>query len=986
MKAIFKLFPVALVAIALASCSNDDFIKEGEYTPSKNSIALYIDNGAVTRTGVQETAEGNHFAWTKGDVIKLYGVNQVKTNKYVVKSTPEFVQGTASYDKAGIATYADLEGEDVIGTELAYAMYPGTDENFFNSEYFRQFEMQLPAEWTYQILGTDKNVFYADFPMWGVATDNNTKVSFKYTTSFLRLDLSGLSASATAKIIITADKQLNGRFTADLYDGAGDPVELPALKPADKLVDVNVSEIIDGATLAGVYNAATGLYDNIAALTDAQKRGFALQQVTVNLNNLSNNDSRIIYLPIPVQNYGKLNIVLYYPEENRTDVIFDKPLDLTTDTRGIGWFGNMKREFSVTDQFYFPSDINQELFDNREKTATLNYKSDVVMAVEAYDASNPGKSTILMPAMATPEVYLNFIKEGETAISGTGNTLYIKDRDASAPFTKRLVINTKSIKVGKLEINLPQADVVLIGGDDTNGLFGQITVKAAKSLTFGDNNVVTKQAASTQVDVDEEAVSPITVLGKAAINKIIFDNASASLTVGAVKDAATNEYYDDASVTTVTFNKNNPSVTVQGKGSISFLNSSFSGSDAVKAVGSVTTSGAAYIKNVTKDQNFSFTSTWDGVSKAAAAAVVDNKVFTAAQLAKYQGDATADVTINLMTDVDLQNKYWAGINAGTNAFTLIGTNTHKSNTTGDASTAAVHTISNLNLSGDATSGLAKIIADNAADYTVAATSGIGFVKAATTVTVTNLTITNASCALGKYNETSTTSNKKFQASNIGALAGYATGAIITGLTVTLAGDNFGYTVDNKATNIGGVIGNLAQAATATTITKASVTATGKIRGYYNLGGFIGGVTATAANVTINGTGDNACSATLGGFTVDYNNGKTIDKNIGRVGGFIGSAGTLAANGVYYDGTLNNAITLVGTATVTSWPDLTRNKIIQGTAPDFDYLTYQKKNDHIGYCGDVTTAGKITIGTTARTTPLTKPAAAADQNKALYWFE
>lgn len=988
MKKFIKFIPAALAVVALASCSNDDlFEKNGTPINKGKAISVFVEGNDATRSGIQEGETSNQFVWTEGDEFKLYGVSSRLTNSYVfAETTPAVADG---YTKASVEAY--LRGTDNLAPseKLAYALYPSYDnlpagnalknKNFFNSEYFSQFEMVLPAEWNYDTDLAEDGVYYAQFPMWGEADTEGNKVTFKYTTAFMRLELSGLSASSTAEIILTADKQLSGRFVGNVKEG-GDPngadVPYPALEAADAEVAAGTYNLQTTAELTTAWTADV-LY---STLTPAQLK---LQQVKINLDRLSNNDKRIIYLPIPAQNYGLLSIVLNYPDENRQDVIREaKALNLEGKR---GAFGKITKSYSVTDQFYYPSDINQELYDNRTKTNTLNYKSDVVMTVDNGNGTlKEGGNTVMMPAMATDQVILNFINTDATAINGPANTLYIKDRDASAPFTKKLVINTKSIKVGKLEINLPQADVVLIGGDDTNGLFGKITVKAAKSLTFGDNNVVTKQATSTQVDVDEDAVSPITVLGKAAINKIIFDNASASLTVGAVKDAATNEYYDDASVTTVTFNKNNPSVTVQGKGSISFLNSTFTPSASNKAAGSVITSGAAYIKNVTKAENFEFESTWDGVSKAAAAAVVGNNVYTAAQLATYL-DATGAVTINLNTDVDLQNKYWAGINAGANAFTLVGTNNHKGNNL--AGTRAVHEIKNLNLSGDANSGLIKTINDNAADYVVAANSGIGFVKAATTVTVTNLKITDASCALTKYNDAeSTAANRQFIASNIGALAGYATGAVINGLTVKLAGDNFGYTVSNKATNIGGIIGNLATAAV-TTITKTTVSATGKIRGYYNLGGFIGGVTATVAEktITINGTGDNACSANLGGFTVDYNNGKTIDKNVGRIGGIIGSAGVLAASGVYYNGTINETITLTATANVSEWPDLTKNKIIQGTAPDFDYLTYQKKNDLIGYCGDQTTAGKIKFGDTTKTTPLTKPGT-ADQSKALYWFE
>lgn len=966
-----KFIPVALAVLSLASCSENDMFDGAKKQYTGKAIEVTVENGAATRAGISENEGATSFVFTPGDQFKLYGTTERLTNLYEIG---EVTEASSEFDKTTYAAY--LQGNDNLGTSLAYALFPDKPENFFNSEYFTQFEMDLDAEYDYNntLASAETPVYYGTFPMWGQANEDHSKVEFKFATAFIRFELSGLSAASAAKLIITADKQLNGRFTADLFDAAGDPVPFPALEGAD-------DDWLHGnqAWVAAATLSATPV-ENLSTVAEPE------QEITVNLSNLANNDSKVIYVAVPAESYGYIGARLYYPNEERTDVILSgKARSLTR-----GQFVKVKKALSVTDQFYYPSDINQELFDNKDKTTSLNYKSDVVMTVDdGAGALGVGGNTILMPKMGSDDIILNFIKADATAIvpSAGTKTLFIQDLDAADPFTGKLTINTKSINC-PLQINLPQADVVLIGGDATNGQFGNIIVDGVKSLTFGDNATATTLAGGTTVTMKATTANDgaqVNVLGKAVVNKIQFNNENAKIAVGAVKDASKNLYYVGGNAKEVIFAKNNPTVVVQGQGLINTLKSEFVGTTAVKAAGTVTTSGAANISAVSEAKNFEFTSTWDGVSAVVSQEVGGVKqVYTAAQLAKFQGAVGAAVSISLNTDVDLQNKFWAGIDAGANNFTIVGTNNHKGATL--AGTRDVHEIKNLNLSGDATSGLVKTATDNTADWSTADASGLGFVNAAAIVKVTNLIITNASCALPKYNAASVTGNKKFAASNIGALAGYATGADISGLTVTLAGDNFGYTVTNKAANIGGVIGNLATA-TASTITKTKVTATGKINGYYNLGGFIGGVTATAATVTINGADAAACSVSLGGFTVAYDNGKDIDKNVGRIGGYIGSAGVLTAAGVYYNGSITEAITIVaGAPTVTVWPTLTKNKIMQGTAPDFDYLEYQKKNDYIGYCGDVTTAGKITIGTVVRTTPLTAPAAAADQAKALYWFE
>ena len=983
MKKFVKFIPAALAVVALASCSSDDlFEKNGNADLSGKTINVYVEGDDQTRTAIQEDEQtGNQFVWTAGDEFKLYGTVERLTNTYRFTQT---TAAAAEYSKTSAQAY--LVGDDNLGTSLAYALYPNYDnstdpalknKNFFNSEYFAQFEMVLPKTWAYDTEKAQDGVYYAEFPMWGEANANHDAVTFKYTTAFMRIELTGLSAASTAELIITADQQLCGRFIGNVKEG-GDPngaaVAYPALEPADAEVAAGTYTMQTAAQLNTAFTSDV-LY---STLTPAELK---LQQVKITLDQFNNNDKRVIYLPIPCQNYGHLSMVLNYPNEHRQDVVREgKPLPLIGKR---GAFGKITKSFSVTDEFKTPKDINQELYNNRTDANPLNYISHVQMTVDGatISATDPGLNTILMPNMASQNIVLNFDYPTAPAITqnAAGDILYIKDLDAANPFTGKLVINTLSIGMD-IDINLPQADVQLIGADDATYYYKNVFVHKAKSITFGDGTTVTKQGSGDIITDYANTGATVLVEKNATAYSVRMKNKDAEVEVKGTAER-------------VGFDRNNPTLTVTG-GTINFLRSYFVASSTDKATGTVTSTGAANIKKVDAGEtNFEFSSTWDGESAIAPQVNLSSAytVYTAAQLAYFQSTTwtPADVTINLLTDVDLDGKNWAGINNTAKSVTIDATDTHFG--TNLAGTSEFHSIINLDL----TKGV-NVIAD--ANTAALTKTGLGLISVAKDVTIsTGLNISTVNCVLHKYydkGDQATSGTYDFAIHGIGSLVGNATGDVsLTNVKVMLAGNKFGYGVSgSKGTYIGGIVG---KADGAITITKSEVNMTPgsntMICGYYNLGGIVGGESANDKDIVIgNSTAGNVCTVTIGGFTVDYNNGKTIDKNMGRVGGFIGSAGSMTANNVYWNGDLTAAVTLYGTATVNTWPTqaMMKNKIIQGSAPDFDYLTYTKNNDFIGYCGDeITSPGTINVNNNvAKTTPLTKPDGSDNQGKALYWFE
>jgi len=554
-----------------------------------------------------------------------------------------------------------------------------------------------------------------------------------------------------------------------------------------------------------------------------------------------------------------------------------------------------------------------------------------------------------------------------------------------------------------IDIKLPQAKVILLGGTTSGYKYKGVNVQQVKELTFGDNVTPTEQGTTSTTTIMKNGSSNwnngtiVNVLGNATVGTITAKNENAKVNIGGVKDAATNDYYPGGVVNKLQFNQNSPAVTVVGNGVIKDLLSNYTAVAADPADGTVVTFGAADIQSVSAGEaNFDFSSTWDGVSSLAP---TSNNVYTAAQFASYRTGITADVTINIKSDIDLLNKAWDGINGGANSVTLVGTNSNWKGTGANptlAGTSEFHSIINLDLA----KGVNEIADANTAALTK---TGLGLISVAKDVTIsTGLNIKTVNCVLNKYydkNDQATSGTYDFAIHGIGSLVGHATGDVsLTNVKVMLAGNKFGYGVSgSKGTYIGGIVG---KAEGTITITKSEVNMTPgsstMICGYYNLGGIVGGESANDKAIVIgNSTAGNGCTVNIGGFTVDYNNGKTIDKNMGRVGGFIGSAGSMKAENVYWNGELEANVTLYGTATVTTWPTqaMMKNKIIQGSAPDFDYLTYTKMNDFIGYCGDkiikLSDSKPNTINVNsnvAKTTPLTKPDGSDNQGKALYWFE
>ena len=81
---LFKLFPVAVAAFALASCSSDD-LKDQAVSTNANALRFSIED-TNTRAGVvgdaTDAISALQFRWTKDDRIRVYDENLAMYDVY----------------------------------------------------------------------------------------------------------------------------------------------------------------------------------------------------------------------------------------------------------------------------------------------------------------------------------------------------------------------------------------------------------------------------------------------------------------------------------------------------------------------------------------------------------------------------------------------------------------------------------------------------------------------------------------------------------------------------------------------------------------------------------------------------------------------------------------------------------------------------------------------------------------------------------------
>lgn len=274
--------------------------------------------------------------------------------------------------------------------------------------------------------------------------------------------------------------------------------------------------------------------------------------------------------------------------------------------------------------------------------------------------------------------------------------------------------------------------------------------------------------------------------------------------------------------------------------------------------------GAADIKKVTIPENFTFTSTWDGISQAEA---TDGNIYTAAQLAYFQSRTapndknfnsldrtlTAETT-TLYADINLAGKPWLGMVIDGKTFN--GQN---------------HTISNLNLSQYILNQQETQFTPQACIGLFAAVYGAATIK---NITLDTVTIRPDASASPKW---------------VGALVGYSRGNV-TNYENCIAKKVDIFTHGKASYRVGGLIGYIeacgAAASTATAVLKDCKVEGATIAASFSYGGLIGSMydSATLENcsttgITLNLNGDCDTYGYVSNFIGDIANSGTKSRTV-----------------------------------------------------------------------------------------------------------
>ena len=249
----FKLFPVALAVVALASCSSDDLTGGGSNEIKLQSnqllvVAEELGSGDITRAGFVEDEVGGKLSFVtvfnNGDKMKIYDDTQNwRPQDWECVSATYDAQYTVADGAAGGSSAVFQAPEGVSQYKSGYGIYPSTykvgtaDVKFgqFTDEERKsmKFDFDMFKVYTAQIGAANlpetseyKDGLFCKFPvpMWGVA-DNTQKMSLKYLTGFLRIDIAkvpAIAANNSRWLLIRSNKALTGEFTATIADPDAD--------------------------------------------------------------------------------------------------------------------------------------------------------------------------------------------------------------------------------------------------------------------------------------------------------------------------------------------------------------------------------------------------------------------------------------------------------------------------------------------------------------------------------------------------------------------------------------------------------------------------------------------------------------------------------------------------------------------------------------------------------------------------------------------
>lgn len=530
MKKSIKFMTAAMAVLALASCSNDDFLSEGQRATVANKGEMIVevdplDNAGVGTRAYRDASTDGFLQFVSTDKMRVYD------NK---------LQNFDIYKSNDNGTKFFVEGEQgVNGSDATYALFPAemVKRGYLDKPTGKTYaDFIIPEVITYdensEYDAGEKGVYYAsNLPMFGKVTstgDGGLKVTgLRHVCAVVKISLENAYTNATY-LRLTTQKALDGD---------------PEAKPMSGTFTCALTT--DEATRKDVKLEAMEDYDDVKRYPD----------LYIDLRNVPSPTS-VIYIPVVPGLDGDVDDVkLMYTTEN-----VDDPKDIDN----WDWYDSgckfpnheMKQNslykaghaYELTEMS--PNKVSQLLEQYK------NSKTDIVINVTdkfLIDFEENG-TDFVMPKLADGvNVTLN-LADMKSGVENIPNApLNIVNADDENPFTGTFAINVGDQVKGVSDvfgfgaIYVPEANVILAGNYEgqTN-----LNVFAANSFQIGDGEIAT-------------VIAPTAYLFQEIKDFVVATNASAK-------------------VPTINFDENIKTVTVEKDGILK--GDVFTANDAVDAV------------------------------------------------------------------------------------------------------------------------------------------------------------------------------------------------------------------------------------------------------------------------------------------------------------------------------------------------------------------------------------------------------------------
>lgn len=890
-KQILKSIPVALALLALASCSNEDFLGNGALNGKKQLIVTVEDptsgdNAMRAAFSWNDTKKNTNVLWQKGDVFRVYDEKNQLWDPFTCDGTAitysaadepqveKYVNAIFPGDKV---TYAGWNRED----KVAYAVMKieskpvfGGTEVVDGATYYMG---NLPL-WGETEEGTGNNLVvklahlaaYAEVTVYaGQEVQKVRAVAFKDESSYN-------SGKTTATESLTSSQldlktPLSGSFEAELKEGGALQANTNDLADGKSYIEVDLSKALNEAgemksethifipVVPNTYACLAIQYYNGTTWVDFENAGVYKKAALPRNAHISDG----LQVGTPAQGtkvwcIDDLNYLLRQNAEKvsagqeiNIDLYTDETLTTKTDKLVVDNTKGEDNKTYINSVIEIPEDLAENIIIN------INGAIEASLANIDFKINNKSEKDVVINikngVSGVQDVVVECEGEGNVTLAGTwnckqdnkpkqiklnGETNVAFGNGATAPFSTEMTILAEAEYSGKITVDAGSGSVAGIEAADDGAEFS-VEVLSGKVET------IDKGAdAEGDVEVKDGTVGEIsTAAGAVTVSGGTVNTISTLANVTIVESEVQNvNMLKNASEATLTL--------TGGQGDNAKL----------AAVNTLTiTKDAQKITVISKDKaalrtlvnngakaltiETSLSSGEDAAKlKVAAADVVNGKIYTAAQLAAIPSGACA-------------------LNAST--VTLTGAKWNTPNFSGTLSLAGATEITGLNaplfgtISGTSVIGNASTIKDNAIE------------TPRPTLTLKTVTISGAETA------------------DMGALAKVATGTTtvrnvtIDGLTLTAA------TGKKEAVNYGGLIGCATGEVNLTNI-KLNGTSNA-ITAYANGGGYIGNFAGTKFTATVDDAKALQSQVT---FTKTNTSTQDADKVLyGTFGNFIGSITT-----------------------------------------------------------------------------------------------